>query len=85
MQQAVQITDMRSEVVGDNGLGINMARYGDKLFGFYKTFHDSKDAKGIGLFITRTQIEAMGGSISAESEVDKGTKFKVTFTRNNME
>ena len=37
--------------------------------------------KGIGLFITRTQIEAMGGSIHAESEVDRGTKFKVILVR----
>ena len=63
--------------VSDNGQGINMSRHGENLFGFYKTFHGSKDAKGIGLFITRTQIEAMGGTITAESEEDKGTTFKV--------
>lgn len=69
--------------VEDNGQGINMAQHGDKLFGFYKTFHDGKDSKGLGLFITKTQVEAMGGSISAESEVDVGTKFKITF-RNEL-
>ncbi|MGN6509936.1 MAG: ATP-binding protein, partial [Chitinophaga sp.] len=47
--------------------------------GFRKTFHKNKDAKGIGLFITKTQIEAMGGSIHAESNLGAGTKFIITF------
>ncbi len=67
--------------VSDNGLGIDMARHGDKLFGFYKTFHPHKDAKGLGLFITRTQIEAMGDTISAESEVGRGTTFFVKMSK----
>ena len=57
----------------DNGQGINMKRHGDKIFGMYKTFHKHKDAKGIGLFITKNQIESMSGKISVKSEVDKGT------------
>jgi signal transduction histidine kinase len=64
----------------DNGMGIDMERYGAKLFGFRKTFHKNKDAKGIGLFITKTQIEAMGGSIHAESRPGAGTKFIITFS-----
>lgn len=63
----------------DNGLGIDMERFGSKLFGFRKTFHKNKDAKGIGLFITKTQVEAMGGSIRAESTPGRGTKFIITF------
>ena len=45
----------------DNGQGIDLERHGDKIFGMYKTFHKHKDAKGIGLFITKNQIEAMSG------------------------
>lgn len=63
----------------DNGVGINLARHGKKLFGMYKTFHRNPDAKGIGLFITKNQIEAMNGKIEVESEVDKGTTFKLYF------
>lgn len=63
----------------DNGLGIDLKKQGHKLFGFHKTFHENPDAKGVGLFITKTQVEAMGGEISATSEVDKGTTFKVIF------
>ncbi len=57
----------------DNGQGIDLKRHGDKIFGMYKTFHKHKDAKGIGLFITKNQIEAMSGSIEIESVVDEGT------------
>ena len=61
----------------DNGLGIDMERYGDSVFGMYKTFHQNADAKGIGLFITRNQIEALGGTISIDSKVNEGTKFTI--------
>jgi PAS domain S-box-containing protein len=59
----------------DNGLGIDLDKYGDKVFGMYKTFHQNVNAKGIGLFITRNQIESLGGSIQIESTVNVGTKF----------
>ena len=61
----------------DNGLGIDLERYESKLFGMYKTFHEHKDSRGIGLFITKNQIEALGGKIEVESEVNKGSNFKV--------
>ncbi|HEX6893122.1 MAG TPA: PAS domain S-box protein, partial [Chryseolinea sp.] len=65
--------------VTDNGLGIDMAKFGDKLFGLHKTFHEHKEARGVGLFLIKTQIEALNGTIRAESEVDKGTTFIITF------
>lgn len=68
----------------DNGLGINMEKYGAKLFGLNKTFHQHPDAKGTGLFITRNQIETMGGAITAESQVDVGTKFTILFNVHEM-
>lgn len=64
----------------DNGLGIDMERYGDQLFGMYKTFHQNYDSKGIGLFITRNQVEALGGTIEAESRVNVGTTFTLKLT-----
>jgi len=63
----------------DNGLGIDMKRNGDKLFGMNKTFHKHPNAKGVGLFMTRNQIESLGGTIMANSSVDEGTLFTVTF------
>ena len=65
--------------IKDNGLGIDLKRHGHKLFGLNKVFHRHPEANGIGLFITKTQIEAMGGSIYAESEVNVGTTFFITF------
>ncbi len=68
--------------VKDNGCGINLDKYGNDLFGLYKTFHGNSDAQGIGLYITRYQIEAMSGKIEVESKVDNGTKFTIHFMRN---
>jgi signal transduction histidine kinase len=65
--------------VEDNGIGIDLVKNGEKLFGMYKTFHNNPDAKGFGLFITKNQVEAMNGRIEVESEVGKGSKFKVYF------
>ena len=65
--------------VEDNGLGIDLEKYGKKLFGMYKTFHNNPDARGIGLYITKNQIEAMGGSITVHSEVNKGSTFSACF------
>lgn len=65
--------------VKDNGLGIDLNKYGKKLFGMYKTFHNNCDARGIGLYLVKNQIEAMGGNIVATSEVDKGSTFSVYF------
>ena len=65
--------------VKDNGRGIDMDKFGKKLFGMYKTFHYNEDAVGIGLFITKNQIESLNGEIFVESEVEKGTTFKIQF------
>jgi PAS domain S-box-containing protein len=72
-------------LVTDNGLGIDLEKYGSKIFGLNKTFHRHAEAKGVGLFIIKTQIEAMGGTIALASEVDKGTTFKITFNSNKKE
>jgi len=69
--------------VSDNGLGINLERHGGKIFGLHKTFHRHSEAKGVGLFITKTQVEAMGGKISVESEVGKGSTFTINFGVNH--
>lgn len=65
--------------IADNGLGIDLKKNKDKLFGMYKTFHGNSDARGIGLYITKNQIEAMKGKIEVSSELGSGTTFKVFF------
>jgi len=63
----------------DNGLGIDLEMHGNKIFQMRKTFHDHPEARGMGLFIVRNQLEALGASIDLESAVDKGTTFKLRF------
>lgn len=65
--------------IKDNGLGIDLDRHGEKLFGMYKTFHNNPDARGIVLFITKNQIESMGGKVEVESKKNIGTTFKIFF------
>lgn len=65
--------------VQDNGIGIDLKKHKDKVFGMYKTFHKHPDARGIGLFITKNQVEALGGTITVASEPNAGTTFTITF------
>jgi len=66
-------------VFKDNGIGIDLNMNGDKIFGMYKTFNGNADAKGMGLFLIKTQIEALGGKIEVESIFNQSTTFKVFF------
>jgi signal transduction histidine kinase len=63
--------------ISDNGIGIDLVKNGNKIFGMYKTFSNDPTSKGVGLFITKNQVEAMGGSIKVESELNEGTTFKI--------
>lgn len=77
------VIDIRSElhdgkvriIYKDNGIGIDLKKHGEKLFGLYKRFHSEIEGKGLGLFMVKTQIETLGGSIHAESEPNKGITF----------
>jgi PAS domain S-box-containing protein len=64
--------------IKDNGLGIDMERYGHKIFRLNEIFHAGYDSKGIGLYITKTQVESFGGSISLKSKPNEGCEFTVT-------
>ncbi len=63
----------------DNGIGIDLERNRDKIFGLYQRFHNYSDSKGLGLYLVKSQVESMGGTIGVESEVDKGTTFTIIF------
>lgn len=63
----------------DNGIGIDLERNRDKVFGLYQRFHNYPDSKGLGLYLVKSQVETMGGTISIDSEVNKGTTFTITF------
>ncbi len=81
-------TELRGEfvclMVKDNGLGIDLPLYKDKMFSLYKRFHDHVEGKGLGLYLVKTQITALGGKIEVESEVNVGTTFFVYIERNSQ-
>jgi signal transduction histidine kinase len=63
----------------DNGLGIDMERNGGAIFGLFKRFHNVSDGRGLGLFMVKSQVEALGGTITVTSTVNTGTTFRVFF------
>jgi len=67
--------------VSDNGLGINLDMHRRNMFNLYKRFHSHVEGKGMGLYLVKTQVAALGGKIDVESEVNTGTTFKVYLRR----
>jgi len=63
----------------DNGMGIDLKKSGDLVFGLYKRFHSGAEGKGLGLFMVKTQVEALSGKISVQSVENQGTEFKIEF------
>lgn len=63
----------------DNGRGIDLARYGQHLFGLYKRFDVSVEGKGMGLFMVKMQVERLGGKIKVKSELNEGAEFILEF------
>lgn len=63
--------------VRDQGLGIDMNRYRDKLFGLFQRFHTHIEGMGIGLHMIHSIVESYGGKILIESEEARGTTFKI--------
>lgn len=66
----------------DNGLGIDLEKKGDQVFGLYKRFHQDIDGKGMGLYMVKTQVETLGGTIKINSKVNEGTEFIIEFIYN---
>jgi signal transduction histidine kinase len=67
--------------VMDNGLGIDLSKYQQSVFSLYKRFHLHVEGKGLGLYLVKTQIEALGGRVEVRSEPNEGSTFLVYFKR----
>ena len=65
--------------IADNGLGIDLEKYGAKLFGMNCRFHPGHEGRGIGLFQIKSMIDTLDGEIRVESEPNQGSNFKVLF------
>lgn len=64
----------------DNGTGIDTSRHQDRLFGMYQRFHSNSEGHGLGLFIIKAQIQALGGTIEVRSTVGEYTSFIIDFS-----
>jgi signal transduction histidine kinase/ligand-binding sensor domain-containing protein len=65
--------------VADNGIGIDMVLAQQKIFHIYQRFNYAPGGRGLGLYMVKTQMEMMGGDVSVQSQLNKGTKFSLTF------
>lgn len=65
--------------VSDNGVGIDLEKYGSVLFDIYKTFHSTIKGSGLGLHMVKNQIDSMGGKLEVTSTLGEGSMFKITF------
>lgn len=63
--------------VSDNGIGIDLKQLKSKVFSLYQRFHHHVEGKGMGLFLVKTQVEALDGSIDVHSTVDEGSTFEI--------
>jgi len=63
----------------DNGMGMNLEKIKDRLFGLYQKFHNNHDSKGIGLFLVKSHVHAMNGQIELTSKINQGTTITITF------
>lgn len=67
--------------IRDNGSGMDMAKVKPHLFKLYKRFHNHIEGKGLGLYLVKSQVEALDGQIEVESATEVGTEFKVLFKK----
>jgi PAS domain S-box-containing protein len=63
----------------DNGIGFNIQKYNEQIFGLYKRFHLHIEGKGLGLFMVKTQVESLGGTIRLKSAENEGSEFTLHF------
>ncbi|GAB2547228.1 PAS domain S-box protein [Rufibacter soli] len=75
--RAVMSTQWVAIFLTDNGLGFDEEKAGDKVFKLYKRFHKNIEGRGLGLFLVKTQVTAIGGEIEVSSVVNVGTRFLI--------
>lgn len=76
---AFQHQDLMEIRIQDNGIGIDLERYKDRLFKLYNRFSNTQEGKGIGLYLVKSNVEMLGGRIDVESQVNAGSTFIIQF------
>ncbi|MEB8330439.1 PAS domain-containing sensor histidine kinase [Flavobacteriaceae bacterium KMM 6897] len=62
----------------DKGLGFDMEKDKNKIFGLNQKFHHHIDSKGVGLYLIYNYISSLGGQIEVESRLNEGATFIIT-------
>jgi len=70
--------------ISDNGVGMDLEKHGDKLFGMFNRFHNHVEGSGVGLYIVNKIMENTGGRIEVESKIEKGTTFRLFFNQQEV-
>jgi signal transduction histidine kinase len=65
----------------DNGIGIDMEAASGKIFQMYQRFNTTHPGQGFGLYLVKTQMEAINGHVELESMLGQGTTFKLYFNK----
>jgi PAS domain S-box-containing protein len=73
--------DVKQLVFSDQGVGFDMAKVRDRIFGFNQKFHDHKDSQGIGLYLVHNHVASLGGRVSVDSKVNEGATFTISFMK----
>lgn len=64
--------------VADNGSGIDLARYQDKLFTIFPRMHGGVEVNGVGLHSVKMIVDFYKGDINVESRQGEGTIITIT-------
>jgi signal transduction histidine kinase len=62
--------------MADNGVGIDPKEWA-KIFEPYKRLNYSTKGRGLGLYLVKTQVEAMNGRVEISSSCDQGSTFSI--------
>ncbi len=83
--RTTQENDLVRLDITDNGMGIDLDKFKDKVFGLYKRFHTHTEGKGLGLFLVKLQAETLGGRAEVDSKLDSGTTFSIFISSSNQD
>jgi PAS domain S-box-containing protein len=75
-----EITNSATQlIISDNGIGFDLEKVKDKVFGLHQTFNDHADSSGIGLYLVHNHVTNLGGQITLDSKLNEGSTFTITF------
>lgn len=63
----------------DFGIGMDLEKVGDRIFGLQQKFNSDLDSKGVGLYLVHHHVTKMGGKIEVSSALGEGAHFTITF------